>query len=99
MATHEELLPAWFTTRMMTDDWSFGLLLVTGQMLHIECINAIRGEPGNVWLDVTMGVEFPVCLRGNEDWSDRIVNSPTKGRTSASINAAHVVTAVELADT
>jgi hypothetical protein len=84
---------------MMDDSWSFGLLLVTGQMLHIESTNAIRGEPGNVWLDVTMGVEFPICLKGNQDWANRIVSSPTKGRTTASINAAHVVMAVELADT
>ena len=99
MTHYEELLPAWFTTRMMEDSWSFGLLLVTGQMLHIDSIDAIRGEPGNVWLDVTMGVEFPSDLKRNGDWADRIVSSPTKGRTTASINAAHVVMAVELADT
>jgi hypothetical protein len=31
----EKLLPAWFVPRMMTDEWVFGLLLVTGQVLAI----------------------------------------------------------------
>ena len=32
----QRLLPAWFVPRMMTDCWSFGLLLETGHLLVIE---------------------------------------------------------------
>jgi hypothetical protein len=91
-----ELLPAWFTERMMTDVWSFGLLLVTGQMLHIEHIYAVTGSPGNVWIDVRMHSDLP---GEGEDWHEHIVCSPTQDRRTASINAAHVVLAVELAST
>ena len=31
------LLPAWFTERMMHDDWTFGLLLANGHTLVIDC--------------------------------------------------------------
>lgn len=93
-----KLLPAWFVPRMMTDNWSFGLLLVTGQMLHIEIIDKVRGTPGNVWIDVEMSANLPFETEG-KNWHKHIFCSPTADRTKASINAAHVVLAVELAST
>lgn len=83
------ILPAWFCARMMADCWFFALHLTTGRVVEIECIDSVtRGADGTVWLDVTM----------RRDGSPGTFVAPTT-RTKASINAAHVVMAYELADT
>ncbi len=91
-----KLLPAWFTSRMMTDQWVFGLLTVTGQVIVISCIESIiRAADGTLWLDVEMhqqsiGVADPI-------FREKGFFAPTS-RTTASINANHIVAAFELAD-
>lgn len=91
---NKELLPAWFTKRMMSDSWAFGLLLSTGHTLYIERIsNIVVAIDGNLWIDVVMKDGRPIS-----DFGDKLLISPTS-RTTASINAFHVVAAVELADT
>lgn len=90
------MLPAWFTERMMEDVWSFGLLMITGDVIAIENINAlIRDASGNIWLDATMQLTNSSMQQVN---GHPIFTSPTS-RTNISINAAHVVAAFELADT
>ena len=88
------LLPAWFTTRMMMDTWTFGLLTDTGTTIIISHISGVsRAADGELWLDVDLtvnesfhGVPGPIFL------------SPTS-RTAASIAVRHIVAAFELADT
>ena len=93
------LLPAWFCERMATDDWHFGIMLTTGQMLHVETIEAVHQSDGGVWLDVRLGE--PDGVRSEwmpaRGWPTP-THSPTR-RRMCSVNAAHVVCAVELADT
>jgi hypothetical protein len=49
------LLPAWFVRRMMDDVWSFGLLLITGEVLHVSQIdNVVQAQDGSVWIDALM---------------------------------------------
>ena len=87
------LLPAWFTGRMMTNSWSFGLLLETGHTLCIELIVAAKqGADGTVWLDVEMMTYRPCELPKN------LIVAPTS-RTRASVQASKIVAAFELADT
>lgn len=96
------LLPAWFVPRMTQDTWSFGLILSNDLVLAIEQIdNVVSGADGSIWLDVEMTSAdrvrdmkrfLPASI------SDRLIGAPTS-RTTASINTAHVIAAIELADT
>lgn len=95
LAVENKLLPAWFTERMMTDCWSFGLLMVTGDVIGIENIWKVTQDAnGSLWLDATL---LPGSF-GEELQGHRLFTSPTS-RTSVSINTAHVVAAFELANT
>lgn len=90
------LLPAWFVPRMMDDNWFFGLLLTTGQTLAISQIDGVcQAADGSIWLKVTMLDE--TYKHSVVHW-ENLIGAPTS-RLTASINAAHVVCAVELADT
>lgn len=91
-----ELLPAWFTQRMMSDVWSFGLLMITGDVIAIESISSItKDASSNLWLN---------AILLDSRFGQEVVNghklflSPTS-RTKVSINSSHVVAAFELADT
>jgi hypothetical protein len=94
------LLPAWLTERMMTDDWVFGLLLITGQVALVQRIQAVtRDANGTIWLDVLLKTQdqseatmYPLKAGGKEVPS---MLAPTD-RPHASINASTVVMAVEL---
>jgi hypothetical protein len=88
-----DLLPAWFVGRMMDDTWLFGLLLSNGQTLPIQHIEAVhRAADGSLWLDVLMAERGSVLTPG------KYLYAPTS-RLHASVNAAYVVAAFELADT
>jgi hypothetical protein len=91
-----EFLPAWFSERMMSDVWSFGLLMITGDVIAIESINRItKDASGNLWLDATL----LDSLLGREDINGHKLFLAPTSRTTISINAFHVVAAFELADT
>jgi hypothetical protein len=91
-----ELLPAWFSERMMSDVWSFGLLMITGDVIAIASINSItKDASGNLWLDATL----LDSLFGMDDINGHKLFLAPTSRTKISINAAHVVAAFELADT
>lgn len=79
-----KLLPSWFSTRMMTDEWSFGLMLVDGQVLAVRAIdNIVVDAAGNLWIDATL-LEEQDHLYCNIERS-RIFFAPTS-RTKVSIN-------------
>jgi hypothetical protein len=89
-----ELLPAWFTERMIGDVWFFGLLTVDGTIIGIQRIEAIKqAADGSIWIDVQLLDSEPSNSSGK-----KLFLSPTS-RTSASINTSHIVAAFELADT
>ncbi len=92
----QRILPAWFVGRMMDDEWSFGLLLSCGVVLAISNIRRMhQAADGTVWLDVWMLDRLPTWA---ENLPMKTIVAPTE-RLIASINAAHVVWAFELADT
>lgn len=90
------ILPAWLTERMMTDDWSFGLLLATGHVVAIQRVTAVTQDAsGAVWLDVLLASDdelYPLKAGGV---ALPVILAPTD-RREASINASRVVMALEL---
>ena len=89
----KKLLPAWFIPRMMTGDCQFGLLLSSGIVLPISKIRGVAQDAaGDIWLDVAM-----VTYKGGAVLGIKVPNLPTS-KLEASVNAKHVVAALELSD-
>ena len=75
---------------------SFGLVLTTGDVLRITCITALHESPhGVILLDVLLdhaGVPDGV----DQAWQMKhYLGAPVPGASMATVNLAHVVTAVE----
>jgi hypothetical protein len=92
-----KLLPAWFVGRMTFDNWHFGLALTTGQVLYVEHLSDVRqAVDGSLWLEVVL---YGQADADTHLWKfGKLIGAPTS-RKHASVNAAHVVFVVELADT
>lgn len=92
----EHLLPAWLGTRLIGLHGRFGLLLTTGDVLRITSITAAHiSTEGVILLDVTLdsaGVPDGVDLAWR---SKHFLGAPVPGATTATVNLAQVVTAVE----
>ena len=88
----------WFVPRMMTDSWTFGLLLRGNVVMVVECIDEIWEERGEiVWLDVQMATESGLDLSERVPPGLRLMFSPTE-RTRASVRGDAVIAAFELAE-
>ena len=91
-----KLFPAWFAGRMIRERGSFGLLLTTGDVLRITSVMAIQqGSDGTVLVDVLLDHAGPpegvdLAWRKNH-----FLGAPVPGATMATVNLAHMVTAVE----
>lgn len=80
-------LPAWFVPRMMEGNGGLALYMSTGVVLPIERIDRIhRACDGSTWLDVILTLP--------EDATDLKLTIPAS-EPEATVNAAHVVAAVE----
>jgi hypothetical protein len=88
-----EVLPAWYTTRMMQDHWLFGLFTATGQMVAIKQIKAISDD--GLWMDVELA---------QKDETDPfaaiykvpVIHASGTDRTTASIQIDTIVAAIDL---
>jgi hypothetical protein len=91
-----ELLPAWFSGRMIGERGSFGLLLTTGDVMRVTSITAVaQSSEGTQLIDVLLdsaGVPQGVDLAWQ---SKHYLGAPIPGATLATINAAHVVALIE----
>jgi len=87
-----EVLPAWYTERMMMDHWLFGLVTVDGRTIAITKIKAVsdNGE----WMDVELADKDDLNM-GDDEIVD-IVHAVAADRTRASVKIANVVAAIEL---
>jgi hypothetical protein len=95
----KKLLPAWFTERMMSDTWPFGLLLTTGHILCISRIEAVhQAADETIWLDVDMIEDMPSKTVLQQMPKMEWLLSPTS-RKRASVQASQIIAAMELADT
>ena len=63
---------------MMFDEWHFGLVLSTGQVLFIEHISDVRqAADGSIWIDVDMHTQEDAKDHfWAKDWN--LVGAPTK---------------------
>jgi hypothetical protein len=90
-----ELLPTWFSGRMIGERGAFGLLLTTNDVMRITSIMAIATSDGLTFIDVLLdasGVPEGVDLA----WSRKhFLGAPVPGATLATINVAHVIALVE----
>jgi hypothetical protein len=90
-----ELLPTWFSGRMIGERGAFGLLLTTGDVMRITSIMAIATSDGLTFVDVLLdsaGVPEGVDLA----WSRKhFLGAPVPGATLATVNVAHVIAMVE----
>lgn len=89
-------LPIWFVTRMIGLRGRFGLLLTSGDILRITSLTALHESlNGVILLDVLLdhaGVPDGV----DQAWRTKhYLGAPVPGATMATVNLAHVVTAVE----
>src|ERR1700722_3645335 len=89
-------LPIWFVTRMMGLRGRFGLLLTSGDILRITSITALHESPhGAILLDVLLD-PAGVPDGGDQAWQTKhCLGAPVPGSPMATVNLAHVVTAVE----
>ena len=88
-----EVLPAWYTSRMMTDHWTFGLLTAAGKMVVITRITALSDD--GRWIDVELA-ESEVLDWLPKDYPADFLFAVGPERTSASLQISKIVAAVEL---
>ena len=85
-----EILPAWYTKRMMEDNWYFGLVTVDGRTIAISNILAIS-EDGK-WMDVELLTEDAVPKNGDT----KFITAVSHDRSKASIKIEQIVMAYEI---
>lgn len=85
-----EILPAWYTERMMRDHWYFGLHMTNGSVIAISSIVAIS-EDGK-WMDVDLltSDELP------EGTNREFITAVSADRRSSSIQIDKIVMAYEI---
>ncbi len=88
-----EILPAWYTSRMMGDYWTFGLLTTTGQMIVVKRITAISDDAR--WIDVELAEREELDWIP-EDYPAKFIVAVGPERTSASVQIANIVGAFDL---
>jgi hypothetical protein len=92
----ERLLPSWLGRHLVAMHGRFGLLLVTGDVMRITSISAVHhSSDGVILLDVLLdSAGVPEGI--DQAWrSKHFLGAPVPGATTAALNLAHVVAAVE----
>lgn len=87
-----EILPAWYTRRMMDDRWLFGLQTNDGKIIIIRRIKAVSDDAQ--WMDVELA-ERDDAERLTED-RGALVFAVAGDRTEASIRISNIVAAYDL---
>lgn len=86
-----EILPAWYTSRMMDDWWLFGLLTTDGHMIAIRRITAVSDD--GKWMDVELAEADDI---EHLKQSHRFVTAVAADRLGASVQISNIVSAFEL---
>ena len=85
-----EILPAWYTERMMRDQWYFGLLMTNGTVIAISNIEAISDD--GKWMDIELLTNDEVPNGDGQEFITAVADD----RRSASIQIEKVVMAYEI---
>jgi hypothetical protein len=96
-----EILPAWYTTRMMPMDfgegklardyWPFGLLMSDGRTLVVTGIHSLSDD--GKWMDIELATKNEWSIESNQNYIFAVAND----RKKASIQVACINVAMELA--
>ena len=84
-----EILPAWYTERMIMDQWYFGLVTTDGQTIAIGNIAAISDD--GKWMDVELLTSDEV-----PENDTKFITAVADDRRSASIQIEKVIMAYEI---
>ncbi|WP_198332578.1 hypothetical protein [Psychrobacter aquimaris] len=85
-----EILPAWYTRRMMMDQWYFGLVTADGHTIAIGSITAISDN--GKWMDVELLTSDELPQRTET----KFITAVADDRRSASIQIEQIVMAYEI---
>jgi hypothetical protein len=85
-----EILPAWYTGRMMMDQWWFGLKTTDGSLIAISTIHAISDD--GKWMDVELLTGDEVPGRNHSS----IVFAVADDRRRASVQIDKIVAAYDI---
>jgi len=85
-----EVLPAWYTSRMMMDEWHFGLVTNDGHTIAISSISAISDD--GEWMDVILLTEDEIPELEKTNFITAVAND----RRTASIKIENIVMAYEI---
>lgn len=86
-----EILPAWYTSRMMSDWWLFGLLTADGHLIAIRRITAVSDD--GKWLDIELA-ESDDVEHLHEQY--QLVTAVAPDRLAGSVQIYSIVAAIEL---
>lgn len=86
-----EVLPAWYTKRMMMDQWYFGLVTTDGHTIAISNIVAISDN--SEWMDVELLTDDELPYRQNES---KFITAVADDRRSASVQIRKIIMAYEI---
>lgn len=90
------LFPAWFSGRMLRGRGAFGLLLTTGDVMRITSVLAMHhASDGTVLIDVLLDHAGPPEGVDQAWRTKHFLGAPVPGASMATVNLAHIVTAVE----
>ena len=84
-----EILPAWYTERMMMDQWYFGLVTTDGHTIAIGNITAISDD--GKWMDVDLLTSDEV-----PENDTKFITAVADDRRSASIQIGKIIMAYEI---
>jgi hypothetical protein len=87
-----EVLPAWYTRRMVDEHWLFGLSTIDGRTIVIKRIVAVSDNAE--WMDVELADSDEAA--DLPDWLGPCVTAVAGDRRDASLKIAHIVAAVDL---
>ena len=87
-----EVVPAWYTARMMDDFWLFGLLTLDGRVIVITQITAISSD--GKWMTVELAENDQIPPNLSKYGSPIFAVAPD--RTKASVRIDNVVAAMDL---
>lgn len=87
-----EILPAWYTSRMMHEQWLFGLHMADGSAIAIKQIFSVSDDKN--WMDVELAQQDDVPKGFGE--KNTVVCAVSADRAKASVQIAQIVAAVDL---
>ena len=87
-----EILPAWYTGRMMQDHWMFGLITNGDKTIAIKRIQSVTDD--GQWIDVELAT--PAEAEDLPDQYKPYLTAIADDRTTASVKVGNIVAAVDL---